>query len=106
MEKELATFAPSSRQRVEGLVVQLRGVLHLEVLDKDPAYRVLRRLLNFAPYKAEGPGLGTTSSLTINSAIRRSNVIETPCEWTIIIVKVLTLKEPPPYTTRSPFSRN
>src|SRR2546425_8109997 len=58
LEQELARSSQVLAQRVASFMVQLQDVVPLRLLDKKEAYLVLRRLLNFAPYKAEGPALG------------------------------------------------
>ena len=58
LEEDLERGRQVLSQRVSSLIVQLQDVVPLKILDKNEAFLVLRRLLNFAPHKAEGPGLG------------------------------------------------
>jgi len=99
LDTELERSRQVLAQRVEGLVVQLRDVLHLKVLDKNEAYLVLRRLLNFAPYKAEGPALGDDQFVDYQLCASEIECHRDYLQLDDHYVKVLTLKEPPPYTT-------
>ena len=47
--------------KVMHFVVQLPDALHIEVLDKQPAFRFLRRLLNYAPTRRTASGSSTTT---------------------------------------------
>jgi type IV secretion system protein TrbE len=99
LEKELERSRQVLAQRVEGFVVQLQDVLHLNVLDKNEAYLVLRRLLNFAPHKAEGPALGYDQFVDYQLCDSEIECHRDYLQLDDHYVKVLTLKEPPPYTT-------
>jgi type IV secretion/conjugal transfer VirB4 family ATPase len=99
LERELDRSRQALEQRVASFVVQLQDVVPLRLLDKKEAYLVLRRLLNFAPHKAEGPALGYDQFVDYqlcDSEIECHRDYLRPDNY---YVKVLTLKEPPPYTT-------
>ena len=98
LETELERSGQVLAQRVASLVVQMQDVIHLKVLDKNDAFLVLRRLLNFTPHKAEGPALGYDQFIDYQLC---DSEIECHRDYLRIddsVVKVLTLKEPPPYT--------
>src|SRR5262249_36916365 len=57
LQAELERARQHLLQRVTSLIVQLRDVVPLQLLDKQQSFLFLRRLLNFAPHKAEGPTL-------------------------------------------------
>lgn len=99
LEKELARSRQVLAQRVESLVVQLQDVLRLQVLDKDEAYRVLRRLLNFAPHKSDGPALGYDQFVDYQFCDSEIECHRDYLQLDDYFVKVLTVKEPPPYTS-------
>src|ERR1019366_8083473 len=98
LEEELGRSKQVLAQRVASLVVQLQGVVTLKLLDKNKAYLFLRQLLNFAPYKAEGPALGYDQFIDYQLC---DSALECHRDYLRIdehYVKVLTLKEPPPHT--------
>lgn len=99
LEHELERARQILAQRVTGLVVQLQDVVTLTPLDKKEAYLVLRRLLNLAPHKAEGPALGYDQFVDFQVC---DSVLECHRDHLRLddhYVKVLTLKELPPYTS-------
>ena len=53
LEKDLDHARDMLAQAVTSFVVQLPDVVRARVLDKQGAYRFLRRLVNYAPYKAK-----------------------------------------------------
>ena len=98
LARELERSKQILAQRVASLVVQLQDVVALRLLDKKEAYLVLRRLLNFAPYKADGPTLGYDQSIDFQLC---DSALETYRDYLRLddyYLKVLTLREPPPYT--------
>ena len=80
-------------------MVQLQDVVPLTLLDKKEAYLVLRRLLNFAPHKAEGPALGYDQFVDYQACDSALECHRDYLRLDDYYVKVLTLKEPPPYTS-------
>jgi type IV secretion/conjugal transfer VirB4 family ATPase len=98
LEQELERSRQILAQRVASLMVQLQDVVPLKLLDKNEAYLVLRRLLNFAPHKAEGPILGYDQFIDYQLC---DSAIECHRDHLLLddyYVKLLTLKEPPPHT--------
>jgi type IV secretion/conjugal transfer VirB4 family ATPase len=99
LERELDRSRQVLAQRVASLVVQLQDVALLRLLDKKEAYLVLRRLLNFAPHKAEGPALGYNQFVDYQACDSTLECHRDHLRLDDYYVKVLTLKEPPPHTT-------
>jgi type IV secretion system protein VirB4 len=99
LEKELSRARQVLAQRVEGLIVQLRDVVHLKALDKNEAFLVLRRFLNFAPHKAEGPALAYNQFVDYQLCDSEIECHRDYLRLDDYYVKVSTLTEPPPYTT-------
>src|SRR3989442_7802039 len=98
LEQELERSRQVLAQRVASLMVQLQDVVPLRLLDKKEAYLVLRRLLNFAPHKAEGPALGYDQFVDYQLCDSALECHRDYLRLDDYCVKVLTLKEPPPYT--------
>src|SRR3989449_5452587 len=98
VEQELDRSSQVLAQRVASFMVQLQDVVPLRLLDKKEAYLVLRRLLNFAPYKAEGPALGYDQFIDYQVCDSALECHRDYLRLDDYYVKVLTLKEPPPYT--------
>jgi len=99
LEQELERSKQVLAQRVASLFVQLQDIVHLRLLDKKEAFLVMRGLLNFAPHKAEGPALGYDQYIDYQLC---DSAIECHRDYLLLdeyYVKVLTLKEPPPYTS-------
>ena len=104
LERELERSIQVLAQRVQSLIVQLQGVVELRLLDKIEAYLLLRRLVNFAPYKAEGPGLGYDQFIDFQMCDSALECHRDHLRLDNYYLKVLTLKEPPPHTTAHLFS--
>jgi type IV secretion/conjugal transfer VirB4 family ATPase len=105
LEKELDRSRQVLAQAVEGLAVQLQDVIPFTQLDKKDAFLVLRRLLNFAPHKAAGPALGYDQFIDYQLCDSEIECHADHLRLDNYYVKVLTLKEPPPYTTTHLFRR-
>src|SRR5712692_6899779 len=99
LEHELERSRQVLAQRVASFMVQLQDVVPLRLLDKKQAYLVLRRLLNFAPHKAEGPALSYDQFIDYQACDSTLECHRDYLRLDDYYVKVLTLKEPPPYTT-------
>ena len=99
LEEELDRGRQELANKVNSFAVQLRDFVKIEVLDKKRAFTFLRRLLNYAPYKADAASLAfdqfvdfqlTGSSLECHrDHLRLDN----------FYVQALTLKEPPAQTS-------
>jgi type IV secretion system protein VirB4 len=85
-------------QNVESLIVQLRDVVPLEVLRVDDAFRFFRRLLNYAPHKAESAHLKHTHFIGSQAADSALECHRDHLRLDDHFVQVLTLKEPPVHT--------
>lgn len=105
LEAELTRARQVLTQRVAGLVVQLQDVVKLELLDKQEAYLVLRQLMNFAPHKVERPVLGHDQFIDYQLCDSALECHRDHLRLDHYFVKVLTLKEPPPYTSAHLFRR-
>jgi type IV secretion system protein TrbE len=105
LEAELTRSRQILAQRVAGLVVQLQDVVKLKILDKQGAYLVLRQLMNFAPHKVEGPALGYDQFVDSQVCDSALECHRDHLRLDHYRVKVLTLKEPPPYTSAHLFRR-
>jgi type IV secretion/conjugal transfer VirB4 family ATPase len=99
LERELDRSRQVLAQRVASFVVQLQDVAPLRLLDKKEAYLVLRRLLNFAPHKAEGPALGYDQFVDYQACDSTLECHRDYLRLDDYYLKVLTLKEPPPNTS-------
>jgi len=53
MEEEITRAQRLLVQRAENFILQVKDFMPTEILDKDRAFRVLKRLLNFSPLKIE-----------------------------------------------------
>ena len=105
LEAELARSRQFLAQRVESLVVQLQDVVKLKLLDKQEAYVVLRQLMNFAPHKVEGPALSYDQFIDYQLCDSALECHRDHLRLDHYYAKVLTLKEPPPYTSAHLFRR-
>ena len=105
LEAELTRSRQVLTQRVAGLVVQLQDIVKLKLLDKQEAYLVLRRLMNFAPHKVDGPALGYDQIIDYQICDSALECHRDHLRLDHYCVKVLTLKEPPPYTSAHLFRR-
>jgi type IV secretion/conjugal transfer VirB4 family ATPase len=99
LERELGRSRQVLAERVASFVVQLQDVAPLRLLDKQEAYLVLRRLLNFAPHKAEGPALGYDQFVDYQACDSTLECHRDYLQLDDYYIKVLTLKEPPPHTS-------
>ncbi|PWT96942.1 MAG: hypothetical protein C5B51_32290 [Terriglobia bacterium] len=85
--------------KVSGFAAQLRDFLQVEVLDTQSAFAVLRRLLNYAPYKVDGVRLKYNSFVDFQAC---DSALECHRDFLRLddhYVAVLTLKEPPARTS-------
>jgi type IV secretion system protein VirB4 len=98
LEWEITRSREVLAQRVSSLVVQLQDVVRLRVLEKNEAYLVLRCLVNFAPHKAEAPALGYDQFVDYQMCDSALECHRDHLRLDDYHVKVLTLKEPPPYS--------
>jgi hypothetical protein len=86
MEDEITRAQRLVVQRTENFILQVKDFMPAEILDKDRAFRVLKRLVNFSPLKIECARLksSTTRSSTFMSLNPRSNATGDTPAWTTI----------------------
>lgn len=96
-DEQLARNCETLLTKTDSFAMQLRDDLRPELLDKSSASRVLRRLVNFAPHKAETPPIreNDLDFLICDSSLEchRDHL-----QLDDYLVQVLTLKEPPVQT--------
>jgi type IV secretion system protein VirB4 len=98
LEQEVIRCGQILTQRAASLAVQLQDLLKLRVLDKKQAYLVLRQLVNFAAHKAEAPELGYDQFVDWQVCDSALACHRDHLRLDNYYFKILTLKEPPPYT--------
>ena len=98
LDQELARATRTLADRVDSLVVQLRDVLPLAVLERQQAFRFLRRLLNPSPAKAEAGRLTSSQFIGFQAADSALECHRDHLRLDNYTVKVLSLKEPPAHT--------
>jgi type IV secretion/conjugal transfer VirB4 family ATPase len=86
------------RQKVEGFVAQLDDVCGVRVLDRQAAFRFLRRLLNYNPAKAEAVGLAYESFIDFQACDSSLECHSDHLQLDDSYVQVLTMKSPPSQT--------
>ncbi len=84
--------------KLKSLVIQLRDTVAAELLPKAEAFQFLRRLLNFAPYKADSVRLKHDTFLDYYVCDSNLECHRGHIRLDDYFVKVLTLKEPPAQT--------
>ena len=84
--------------RLSAFVIQLRDAVPVEILDTDHAYRFLRRLLNYTPYKAETVGLNYDRFVDFQACDSLLECHRDHLRLDNHFVQVLTLEEPPAQT--------
>jgi type IV secretion system protein VirB4 len=98
LETALAQAIRLLAEKVDALAVQLSDVVPLTVLDIQPAFRFLRRLLNYEPEKSDAGSLKYASSVGFQAA---DSALECHRDHLLLddrFVHVLSLKEPPART--------
>ena len=84
--------------KVLSFVVQLQDPFRLEVLDKERAFRFLRRLLNYAPYKADHVRLKYNQFVDFQACESQLECHRDHLRLDDFYVQALTLKTPPAQT--------
>jgi type IV secretion system protein VirB4 len=85
-------------QKAEAFAVQLADSIAPTRLDKREAFRVLRRLMNYTPYKADSAALKYDTHLDFYLADSALECHRDHLRVDDAVVKVLTMKEPPAKT--------
>lgn len=97
-QRELDLARELLANKTASFVTQLRDVVEIEILDSQRAFHVLRRLLNYAPFKVDGIRLKYGSFVDFQAC---GSAVECHREHLRLdddYVQVLTLKEPPART--------
>jgi type IV secretion/conjugal transfer VirB4 family ATPase len=98
LQRELDVARDLLAQKVAALTAQLRDFMTIEVLDSQRAFRLLRRLVNYAPQKSDTLGLRYESFVDYQSC---DSALECHREFLRLdedYVQVFTLKTPPART--------
>ncbi len=98
LEEELERAREILENKVMNFVVQLPDSLHAEVLDKQRAFRFLRRLLNYAQFKADGVRLKYDNFVDFQACNSTLECQRDHLRLDDFYVQALTLKEPPAQT--------
>ena len=84
--------------RLNAFVIQLRNSVPIQILDTDRGYRLLRRLLNYAPHKAETVGLNYDLFVDFQACDSLLECHRDHLRLDNHFVQLLTVKEPPSQT--------
>lgn len=103
LEAHLKRAVEALTNKVNSFTVQLRDVVPLDVLNTDAAFRLLGRLLNYAPYKRECLRLHPTEDLGFQLANSSLECHRDHLCLDDYHVRVLTLKDPPSQTHANMF---
>ena len=98
LEEDLDRARHELGHKVQNFAAQLRDFVALTELNKKDAFRFVRGLLNYAPHKAEIPGLAFNQYVDFQAC---GSVLECHRDHLRLdddFVQVLTLKEPPAQT--------
>ncbi len=98
MESQVDAGRAVFGNKLKSLVIQLRDTVAAELLPKAEAFQFLRRLLNFAPYKADSVRLKHDTFLDYYVCDSNLECHRGHIRLDDYFVKVLTLKEPPAQT--------
>jgi type IV secretion system protein TrbE len=94
LDREASRGQASLLQKVESFILQLRDFLPIRLLDKQEAFRILKRTLNFAPDKIELARLKYDTFLDYYLCESHLECHRGHLRLDDYYVKVLTLKEP------------
>jgi integrase len=81
LEEELTRAQQTLTDRVMNFVVQMPDSLKVKVLDKQQAFRFLRRLVNYEPYKADHVGLKYDSYVDFQACDSTLECYTKTVEW-------------------------
>jgi type IV secretion/conjugal transfer VirB4 family ATPase len=98
LQRELDLARELLKNKAASFVIQLRDFLAVEILDSQRAFTVLRRLLNYAPFKVEGVHLKYNSFVDFQACDSSLECHRDFLRLDDYHVQVLTLKEPPART--------
>lgn len=98
LSQELEVAREFLANKVASFALQLADFLHVDQLDSQRAYAVIRRLLNYAPYKIDGVRLKHESFVDFQACDSSLECHRDYLRLDNDYVQVLTLKEPPART--------
>lgn len=98
LDAELSSAQHRLRRAVDAFVLQLQDTVGPQVLVKADAFRFFRRLLNYAPEKADGPRLRHDTFLDYYACDSALECHRGYLRLDDYYVRVITLKEPPAQT--------
>ena len=99
LETDLARARDILADKVASVQVQLQDVLPLTLLNNAQAFQFLRRLLNYAPHKANVPGPKYDAFLDFQACDSALECYRDHLRLDDFYVQVLTLKDPPAQTS-------
>jgi type IV secretion system protein VirB4 len=85
-------------EKVNSVVLQLQDVLPLRILDRQQAFRLFRRLLNYSPAKADAGRLSDNAFIGFQAADSALECYRDHLRLDDYAIQVLSLKEPPAHT--------
>jgi type IV secretion system protein VirB4 len=97
-KSELDQARENLRHKVANFIVQLPDEIQARVLDKQETFRFLRRLVNYAPYKADTVRLKYDQFVNYQACDSALECYPDHLLLDAFYVRVLTLKEPPSQT--------
>jgi type IV secretion system protein TrbE len=98
LDEEIERSRGQLRQKAEAFALQLQDTVHPRVLGSDTAFRFFRRLLNYAPGKADAVRLRQDTLLDYDACDSFLECHRAHLRLDNDYVRVVTLKEPPAQT--------
>ncbi len=98
LETDLQQARETIATKVASFVVQMRDVLGVALLDKQAAFRLFCRLLNYAPHKSDFLRLHADADLDYQATASALECYRDHLSLDGYFIRVLTLKEPPAQT--------
>jgi len=98
LEEEMDKACEFLKNKVMNFVIQLQDAVHVEVLDKQRAFRFFRGLLNYTPYKSDGVRLKYNNFVDFFACDSALECHRDHLRLDEYYVEVLSLKEPPAQT--------
>jgi type IV secretion/conjugal transfer VirB4 family ATPase len=98
LETDLDRARQELLSKAHSFAAQLRDFIKVDVLDKQQAFRFVRGLLNYAPYKTNGVNLAYDRYVDFQACGSALECHRDHLRLDDYFVQVLTLKEPPAHT--------
>src|SRR5262249_61786691 len=105
LDRELPKALSTLHQKVKSFVLQVSDFVHVEILGKQEAFRVLKRTINFTPFKLQYARLKHDTFLDYYLCESHLECHRGFLRLDDYYVKVLTLKEPPAHSFPLIFQR-